>query len=61
VTRHGKFMKQPRGLHKKDVSPEVVRWNEALYQANEMPERPSWMSWETYQRLARERLRSWSP
>jgi hypothetical protein len=44
--RHGK-----RGRHKRAVSHETRRWNDEHL----IPERPSWMSTETYVKLARMR------
>lgn len=38
-----------RGRHKRGVSPEARRWNEEFL----IPERPAWMSAETYVQLAR--------
>jgi hypothetical protein len=48
VDRHGKNKKRRPGVHKHAASPETLRWNREQL----LPERPPWMSAESYQKLA---------
>lgn len=48
MTAHGEHRKRRPGVHKAASSPETVRWN----REHLIPERPAWMSRETWQGLA---------
>ena len=48
VDHHGKHRKRRPGLHRHANSPETLAWNRELL----IPEKPAWMSAETYQALA---------
>jgi len=49
MARHGKQHKRRRGCHKRDTSPEVVRWKEEHL----LSDRPAYMDAPTYVALAR--------
>lgn len=49
ITPGRSFVAGKRGRHKHATSPETKRWNAQHL----IPQRPSWMSDETYRRLAR--------